>query len=91
MMGALLGIASVLYAASQPGIQHADEQLHDAYYVVQPHWTNVFAFLLCLVLAGALVFIGFLQTKKYVTHVLEIERAGNIEPGAPPNAVLPRR
>jgi hypothetical protein len=77
---AIAGIISVLYAASPSGLARAEQKLHLVHHVIQPNWTGVIPFVLCLLLACGVAFLGYSVTKRSVEH-----RISMVEPGSPAN------
>jgi hypothetical protein len=66
--------------ASVSGIARVEASLHEVHYVIQPHWTAVFAFILCLLLACGIGFLGYSQTKHFVERKISLS-----EPNGPGN------
>ena len=77
----LLGMIVVLWSASRPETNAADAELNNAYYEIQPHWTNALGFFLGLVLAVIIGYLGYVQTKWHVTSMVvgDITAIENIE------------
>ena len=55
-----------------------------SHYVIHPHWTSVYVFLFCLLLACGIGFLGYSQTK----HALE-RWMSNVEPDGAANGSQP--
>jgi hypothetical protein len=83
---ALVGIAAVLYASSPSALSRAEQTLHETYYVIQPSRAAVVPFATCLVLACAVGFLGYSQTRQFVEPKVSI-----IEPDGAANGSQPIR
>ena len=81
---AIAGVISVLYAASPSGVARAEQKLHEVYYVTQLEWTGVIPFVLCLLLACGVGFLGYSVTRRSVE-----DRISKVEPGGPANGSQP--
>ena len=56
------GIVAVLHASSQTSL----EQLHDVYYVIQPHRSMAIPFVICFLMACGIGYCGYSVTKHSV-------------------------
>jgi hypothetical protein len=69
---AIAGIIAVLYSSSSSGLQRAQLQLHDAYYVMQPSRAAVIPFALCFLLSSLIGCLGYTQTRKFVERKISM-------------------
>ena len=60
------GIVAVLHASNQTALEQAQQQLHEVYYVIQPHRSAVIPFVLCFLLACGVGYFGYSVTKHSV-------------------------
>ena len=78
---AIVGAAAVLYASSPSAQARAEERLHEVHYVIQPHWSAVVVFLVCLLLGEGIGFLGYFQTKHSVERrISDVEQRRSSEP-----------
>jgi len=71
---AIVGAVSVLYSASPWGESRMQQRLHEVYYIVYPHWGMAFVFLLCIVLAFGIGYLGYSQTRHSVERGMPIPK-----------------
>ena len=82
---AIVGAVSVLYSASPWGVSRMQQRLHEVYYVVYPHWGMAFVFLLCIVLAFGIGYLGYSQTRRSVERSIANSELDSAAKGSEPS------
>lgn len=72
------GIVAVLHASRASAVEQAQQQLHEVYYVIQPHRSAVIPFVLCFLLACGVGYFGYSVTKQSVERQIgKVEQSGS--------------